>query len=495
MKGYLEGEGTLSFPATAREQKRCIKLTNSILGGTLNSPDRIKGNFNRGSLKPCTIVKLEWKDELIMSTCTKENVLHGLTLLTYPDGQWKLSKLINGQIKNSSCWMKNEKYLMQAQCNNGFKIDKTQNVTVFTNQITSIISGKFSLENSILEATDVKIAKVKMEDRKMRQFEFDEGKLKFQFDLQTEKREYLLPKNYCESLVTSEDDEQLIKNYLRKIQIFDIQNEDLDLAKENSKFLLTNVKKIQDNLYSAHFDLFQSESLKFEYFGALDSNEKFHGFAVMITQPPTNKKITEIQANFEHGILQGPLKVLNPKGTQETIMNTKNGMVHGFVITYGSIPLLTPETKGFIKNGTSLITKFDHGIQDANFAIKPLFNSRYSRQGFLYEKDGKTSYVYNDFQTALVGEFQDNLMISGQKSIITNAICQNNELILTFSQPSGPIFKYNKSTTKSFGVQPLVPDPMEASMVYVANSNVPHGGHGLFAKKDLEKDTIGKNPT
>ena len=119
-KGYLEGEGTLSFPAAAREQKRCIKLTNSILGGTLNSPDRIKGNFNRGSLKPCTIVKLEWKDELIMSTCTKENVLHGLTLLTYPDGQWKLSKLINGQIKNSSCWMKNEKYLMQAQCNGGF---------------------------------------------------------------------------------------------------------------------------------------------------------------------------------------------------------------------------------------------------------------------------------------------------------------------------------------------------------------------------------------
>ena len=104
------------------------------------------------------------------------------------------------------------------------------------------------------------------------------------------------------------------------------------------------------------------------------------------------------------------------------------------------------------------------------------------------------SYVYNDFQTALVGEFHENLMISGQKSIITNAICQDNELILTFSQPSGPIFKYNPPTPNSFGLQPLVPDPMEASMVYVADSNVPHGGHGLFAKKDLEMDTIGKKP-
>ena len=85
-------------------------------------------------------------------------------------------------------------------------------------------------------------------------------------------------------------------------------------------------------------------------------------------------------------------------------------------------------------------------------------------------------------------------MISGQKSIITNAICQDNELILTFSQPSGPIFKYNPPTPNSFGLQPLVPDPMEASMVYVADSNVPHGGHGLFAKKDLEMDTIGKKP-
>ena len=103
-------------------------------------------------------------------------------------------------------------------------------------------------------------------------------------------------------------------------------------------------------------------------------------------------------------------------------------------------------------------------------------------------------YVYNDFQTALVGEFHENLMISGQKSIITNAICQDNELILTFSQPSGPIFKYNPPTPNSFGLQPLVPDPMEASMVYVADSNVPHGGHGLFAKKDLEMDTIGKKP-
>ena len=86
-------------------------------------------------------------------------------------------------------------------------------------------------------------------------------------------------------------------------------------------------------------------------------------------------------------------------------------------------------------------------------------------------------------------------MISGQKSIITNAICQDNELILTFSRPSGPIFKYNPPTPNSFGLQPLVPDPMEASMVYVADSNVPHGGHGLFAKKDLEMDTIGKNRT
>ena len=86
-------------------------------------------------------------------------------------------------------------------------------------------------------------------------------------------------------------------------------------------------------------------------------------------------------------------------------------------------------------------------------------------------------------------------MISGQKSIITNAICLDNELILTFSRPSGPIFKYNPPTPNSFGLQPLVPDPMEASMVYVADSNVPHGGHGLFAKKDLEMDTIGKNRT
>ena len=230
-----------------------------------------------------------------------------------------------------------------------FKVDKSQNVTLFTNKITSIISGKLcEIEENILEATDVKISKVKMEDRNMRKFEFDEGKLSFRFNLQTEKRDYLLPKNYCEFLPSSKNSEELIKNYLKKIQIFDIQNEELDLVKENSKFLLTNVKKIQDNLYSAHFDLFQSQSLKFEYFGNLDANEKFHGFTVMVTQPPNNQKISKIEANFEHGILQGPLKILNSKGTQETIMNTKNGMVHGFVITYGSIPLLTPDTKGTV---------------------------------------------------------------------------------------------------------------------------------------------------
>ena len=108
--------------------------------------------------------------------------------------------------------------------------------------------------------------------------------------------------------------------------------------------------------------------------------------------------------------------------------------------------------------------------------IKPQFVTPAARQGFLYQTSNVSAYVYPDYQTALVGKFENNEMISAQKANIKSVTCENDELRLEFTKPTGTIFKLDLGSTDSFGSMPLVPDPMEDTLVYVADSHHPNAG-------------------
>ena len=100
-----------------------------------------------------------------------------------------------------------------------------------------------------------------------------------------------------------------------------------------------------------------------------------------------------------------------------------------------------------------------------------------ARQGFLYQTSDISAYVYPDYKTALVGIFENDIMVSSQKAEIKSVTCQNDEMRLEFKEPTGPIFKLDLGSTDSFGSMPLVPDPMEDSLVYVWESKQPNAGN------------------
>ena len=51
-------------------------------------------------------------------------------------------------------------------------------------------------------------------------------------------------------------------------------------------------------------------------------------------------------------------------------------------------------------------------------------------------------------------------------------------------------FERDISTNQCISRQPLLPDPYENLFVYVDESLIPDAGEGLFAKVDIEADTV-----
>ncbi|XP_059084451.1 uncharacterized protein LOC131881575 [Tigriopus californicus] len=119
--------------------------------------------------------------------------------------------------------------------------------------------------------------------------------------------------------------------------------------------------------------------------------------------------------------------------------------------------------------------------------------------GFLYgylDTHGKftgdqMAFVYPDYETALVGRFEDKVMKAGQEATITGTTCDPNEmLVLQFSEPSGPVLFYSPPTNISFGEGPQAIDPFEAKWAEIRRSNVHGGGEGVFAVRDVPSDQI-----
>ena len=61
--------------------------------------------------------------------------------------------------------------------------------------------------------------------------------------------------------------------------------------------------------------------------------------------------------------------------------------------------------------------------------------------------------------------------------------------ILKFSEPYGPVFHYEEATNVSLGDHPYIRDPLDKNYVYVKESTIESAGEGLYAAKDIPKDT------
>lgn len=104
-------------------------------------------------------------------------------------------------------------------------------------------------------------------------------------------------------------------------------------------------------------------------------------------------------------------------------------------------------------------------------------------------------YVYPDYNTLLVGTFQNGTMVAAKSSVLVGLdvdpaskipllVCDRQKL----GQSRG-VHSYQEPT-KSAVRDPLVRDPMEEDTVYVSTSTQPGAGLGLFVKKFCPKNSV-----
>ena len=67
---------------------------------------------------------------------------------------------------------------------------------------------------------------------------------------------------------------------------------------------------------------------------------------------------------------------------------------------------------------------------------------------FYFNTGDNIAFIYPDFETALLGKFQDGVMIAAKPTNIIAERCKNGVKELKFAKPkkNAPIFKYQRPT-------------------------------------------------
>jgi len=170
--------------------------------------------------------------------------------------------------------------------------------------------------------------------------------------------------------------------------------------------------------------------------------------------------------------------------------------------------------KGFgapIKSWTQSLTSFDDsenlshylkGILDKKGYFKSVIANQiqwkkfgdYDHDGWLYSSQGNTvAYIYDDFRTVIIGNFQNSRLKSGYASKIIGYRCNNGIMELRFSssESSPEVYSYDPISEDLPG-NPTLMDPLEKRQLYLAPSTLSNMsfGDGLFARKTIQANSL-----
>ena len=78
--------------------------------------------------------------------------------------------------------------------------------------------------------------------------------------------------------------------------------------------------------------------------------------------------------------------------------------------------------------------------------------------GSIIESETETAYLYPDFKTALLGEFQATTLVRAQATSLAQVVKEENDnfLIPLFHEPTGPEYKRDVSSLEYMTSQPLL---------------------------------------
>ena len=95
------------------------------------------------------------------------------------------------------------------------------------------------------------------------------------------------------------------------------------------------------------------------------------------------------------------------------------------------------------------------------------------------------------FRTGLVGSFKDCQLKAAQLSEVMSyeKSCESIPIPI-MSEPVGVIYTFDPARPSVFCPTPHLPDPYESLFVEVKQSHIRNAGEGLFAKVDIDVDTV-----
>ena len=97
---------------------------------------------------------------------------------------------------------------------------------------------------------------------------------------------------------------------------------------------------------------------------------------------------------------------------------------------------------------------------------------------------------YPDHRTVLAGNFENRVMTSARPGRIEGVYCDEYGMMrLRLKEdrdPSGGDWYFSPPTNSSFGAGPQEQDPYQAYSVYLARSQIPDSGDGVFTKRTIK---------
>ena len=101
------------------------------------------------------------------------------------------------------------------------------------------------------------------------------------------------------------------------------------------------------------------------------------------------------------------------------------------------------------------------------------------------------AYIYPDYQTALLGTFENGVLIEARQSEVVGVTEDvTGVLVPELSKPWGEVHVRQSSIDTKFGLHPTLRDPYESRLVEIQGSEIEGAAEGLFALQDIEVNTV-----